>query len=224
MVSIECSSTHHEGVTLVTAGVTVTGEPTHVTVTNCLDGPVCPPRREGRPVPGWTEEGFEGVLAPGRHALGYAVDAPPADPPARLDAARPVSDADPVEGRTTPAAIVGELGDPSPPADAVPDVSDADGASVDAGTDERDTDTASSSGLPPAVTDWLDSVQRRLDRLEQPGAAHAADADTGRVDASAAQPTDGSVPDERTLRQLARRADRLADRRGTAGDTVTGST
>ncbi|MFC7075028.1 DUF7857 domain-containing protein [Haloarcula halophila] len=200
MASIDCSWEHHEGVTLVTATVVVTAEPTHVTVTNCLDGSVCPPRREGRPTPGWTDDGFAGVLDPGRHALGYAVEAPPTDPPARLDSVTPAPNAESVDERTTPAAIVRDLGDPSPPADAVPEATVDDG--TDAGPDTTDEQPATTAGLPQPVTDWLDTVTRRLDSVEQ-----SADAEFPRGD-------DG-VPDERTLRQLARRADRLADRRGT---------
>ncbi|MFC6974967.1 hypothetical protein ACFQL1_10210 [Halomicroarcula sp. GCM10025709] len=219
MASIECSWTHHEGVTLVTAGVTVAEEPTHVTVTNCLDGAVRPPRREGCPVPGWTDDGFAGVVDPGHHALGYAVEAPPADPPARLGAATPAPDAQPVGERTTPGAIVCDLGDPSPPADAVPaaDIPDAPDSGVEpatagAGVEGDDPPLATPGDLPSVVTDWLDAVERRLERREQSEAGRAVETDSSDEDGRPA------LPDERALRQLARRGDRLADRRRTLAD------
>jgi hypothetical protein len=213
MVSIDCSWTHREGVTLVTATVTVAEEPTHVTVTNCLDGPVRPPRREGCPVPGWTDDGFAGVLDPGYHALGYAVDAPPTDPPARLDTATPAPDAEPVDERTTPGAIVCDLGDPSPPADAVPeaDIPEALDSVTDPETAEADDPPPTAGALPPTVTDWLDAVERCLDRREQSEGG-------GTVDTDTAGPGRTALPDERALRQLARRGDRLADRRRTLDD------
>ncbi len=121
MVTFDCSASHHDGVTLVTVHLRDITGPTRVTVRNCLDGPVWPPRSEGLPEAGWTASGFSGVLTPGSHALGYATPARPESPPAELADAVPVPEAETGEARSTsPADVVRELGDPSPPADAVP--------------------------------------------------------------------------------------------------------
>ncbi|WP_324665100.1 DUF7857 domain-containing protein [Haloarcula sediminis] len=121
MVTFDCSASHHDGVTLVTVYLRGLAVPTRVTVRNCLDGPVWPPRTEGVPEAGWTEAGFSGVLAPGSHAFGYATPARPEGPPAELADAVAVPEADPAGERSDrPVDVVRELGDPSPPADAVP--------------------------------------------------------------------------------------------------------
>ncbi|MBX0304169.1 hypothetical protein [Haloarcula salinisoli] len=121
MVTFDCSASHHDGVTLVTVHLRDIAEPTRVTVRNCLDGPVWPPRSEGLPEAGWTASGFSGVLTPGSHALGYATPARPEAPPAELADVTAAPETDTGETRSTsPADVVRELGDPSPPADAVP--------------------------------------------------------------------------------------------------------
>jgi len=121
MVTFDCSASHHDGVTLVTAFLRDLETPTRVTVRNCLDGPVWPPRTEGLPEAGWTATGFSGVLTAGSHALGYATPARPKGTPAELADAVAAPEADPVGMRSDhPADVVRELGDPSPPGDAVP--------------------------------------------------------------------------------------------------------
>lgn len=80
---------------------------------NELEGPVWPPRRRGYPERGWDETGYEGVLDPGeRETLGYAVPAPPVDPPAKIAWTEPASGADP---STTPQATARSFRDPRPP-------------------------------------------------------------------------------------------------------------
>ena len=121
MVTFDCSASHHDGVTLVTVHLRDLDVPTRVTVRNCLDGPVWPPRTEGLPEAGWSATGFSGVLAPGSHALGYATPARAEGSPAELADAVAAPEADPVGERSArPADVVRELGDPSPPGDAVP--------------------------------------------------------------------------------------------------------
>ncbi len=121
MVTFDCSASHHDGVTLVTVFLRDLETSMRVTVRNCLDGPVWPPRTEGLPETGWTATGFSGVLPPGSHALGYATPAQPDGTPAELADAVVAPDATPVgAGLDSPADVVRELGDPSPPADAVP--------------------------------------------------------------------------------------------------------
>lgn len=185
MVSLTCATTTAGAATLVTLSLS-SAEPTHVRVENCLDGPVWPPREQGVPAAGWDDEGFAGVVD-GHRALGYACPADPADPPVRLVEERPPTD----EEEPTARGLIRELGDASPPRDAV-------GPTIDtAPTDPQDSSTETADP-PPAVTVWLDEVERRLARADRlagaTSVAEAADA----VDAV-------GVPDEiRTLR------DRLA--------------
>ncbi|MEE6209752.1 hypothetical protein U3A55_06260 [Salarchaeum sp. III] len=103
-----------------------------VRVTNLLDGPVWPPRTNGVPDDGWSESGYEGVLAPGeRRGVGYATPAPPAPNPVRVD---PLERAPAATPNPDP---VRDLPDPRPPRDAL------------------------GSSVPAAVTDWLDRVESR---------------------------------------------------------------
>lgn len=238
MVTFDCSASHHDGVTLVTAHLRGLEAPTRVTVRNCLDGPVWPPRSEGVPEAGWTGTGFSGVLAPGSHALGYATPAQPEGRPAELADAVAVPEADPVEERSDrPADVVRELGDPSPPADAVPaaeggaadtppdtnTVSDGERAQRPpsecvAGDDPEGDHTAQ---LPPAVGPWLAEMERRADAAEALAAVETLPEATGAVrDAGGLAEVRAlaDADDERRLRLVARRADRLADRR--AGATI----
>ena len=115
MPTLDWHVTEQEAVTLVR--LLVTSEMTErVRVTNCLDGPVWPPRREGVPVEGWDEDGFAGVVAAGeRLVLGYASPAPPCDPPARVTSLG----AEESGAAVTAREVVQSLGDPSPPRDAV---------------------------------------------------------------------------------------------------------
>ncbi|MEF8786228.1 MAG: hypothetical protein V5A45_09880 [Haloarculaceae archaeon] len=185
MVSLTCDTTTAGATTLVTLALS-SAEPTHVRVENCLDGPVWPPRKQGVPAAGWDEEGFSGVVD-GRLALGYACPADPADQPAHIVEERP-----PAEGEEpTARSLVRELGDASPPRDAV-------GPTVDAvGSDPQDSGAGTDSP-PSAVTAWLDEVEQRLvhaDRL---------DGATSVSEAAAAVDAVGGPDEIRTLRdQLA---------------------
>lgn len=143
MVTFDCSASHHDGVTLVTVFLRDLETPMRVTVRNCLDGPVWPPRSEGLPEAGWTATGFSGVLAPGSHALGYATPARPEGTPAELADAVAAPEVAPVGSRSDrPADVVRELGDPSPPADAVP-AADPSTPQTPAATAPRDDDSHS---------------------------------------------------------------------------------
>ncbi|MBX0322445.1 hypothetical protein EGH21_05310 [Halomicroarcula sp. F13] len=226
MVTLDCTTSHHDEVTLVTLRLRDLDAPTRVTVRNCLDGPVWPPRREGLPVTGWTEAGFEGVVGPGDHALGYATPASPADPPAVLDDVTPAPDADgtPSESATD---VVRDLGDPSPPADAVP----AGAATTDAESRDTDADPSESApatprsradGRTPAVVEpWLEAMTARVEVAES-----LADADTLPAATAAVREAGGlaevralaasGAADERRLREVARRAETLANRRAAA--------
>ncbi|WP_277542299.1 DUF7857 domain-containing protein [Haloarcula laminariae] len=221
MVTFDCSASHHDGVALVTVHLRRLDVPTRVTVRNCLDGPVWPPRSEGLPEAGWSETGFSGVLAPGAHALGYATPAQPEGQPAELADAVAVPEADPIGARSGgPADVVRELGDPSPPADAVPAVEPRESPVATA-------EASSAPGaegdhpvrLPSAVEPWLAEMERRVDSAEALAAAETLPEATAAVRGAGglaevrALADDG---DERRLRLVARRARRLADRRARA--------
>lgn len=170
MVTFDCAASRHDGVTLVTVQLRDVAVPTRVTVRNRLDGPVWPPRREGLPEAGWTDDGFAGVVGPGSHALGYATPAAPDDPPAELADAVAAPDAQPVDERTErPADLVRELGDPSPPGDAVPTVDCETGGdavpTADCETDgstavaDADDATATADRASPAADTQATTVQ-----------------------------------------------------------------
>ena len=202
MVTFDCSASGHDGVTLVTVRLRGLDVPTRVTVRNRLDGPVWPPRSEGLPEAGWTETGFVGVLAPGSHALGYATPVRPEGRPAELADAVPAPEADPVGERTgRPADVVRELGDPSPPADAVPTVSVSTATASDR--------TPSENGDSPPVTP---------DSEGRPSAPLAGAAGDDTPGDTAAGHRDGDGEDDHTaalppelgpwLAEMARRTDR----------------
>ncbi|MBX0295870.1 hypothetical protein [Haloarcula nitratireducens] len=225
MVSFDCTTIRHDGVTLVTARLRGIDEPTRVRVRNRLDGPVWPPRRRGTPEAGWTDSGFEAVVGPGSHALGYATPASPADPAAELCDVTPAPDAVPVGDRTETAAdVVRELGDPSPPADAVP---------IDAATDEPSETRSraparspeSSVRLPDEIDSWLVAMAHRVERAEALAAAETLQEATTAVGdagglAGVRTLADAAERDERRLRAVARRAEALADRRAAASVPV----
>ncbi|WP_367176865.1 hypothetical protein [Haloarcula rubripromontorii] len=244
MVTFDCRAERVDGVTLVTATVGDIPEPTRITVRNRLDGPLWPPRTQGVPEAGWSEDGFEGVVRPGTHALGYATPALPADQPAELVRAEPAPDTATADERLdSAAAVLRELGDPSPPADAVPTaepvhVPQTASAGPPDLTPERDiepqpegshqpAESGTASGhrpdqqLPDAVSQWLETVARRVDCAERLAEAESLSAATAAVravdDLSGVRTVAArGDTDEQMLRALARRAERLADRRAAA--------
>ncbi|MFC6826887.1 hypothetical protein [Halopelagius fulvigenes] len=97
-----------------------------VRVRNVLDGPVCPPRREGVAESGWDDEGYEGVVpAEGTVAVGYAcpveTDERDDSAPVAVESLGRAEDGD--EGNGV-AHAVRSLGRARPPADAVPGLGD----------------------------------------------------------------------------------------------------
>ena len=129
MVTLSCTASRENGVTLVTGRVENTGDARRVRLTSRLDGPLWPPRRQGVPADGWDDDGFECVLAAEEvRPLGAASPAPPADPPLTVAETEPVdADDDGVEPRAavptvdaTADGVVRTLGVPRPPRDAVP--------------------------------------------------------------------------------------------------------
>lgn len=84
-------------VTLVEALVTA-ARPHRVRVESRLDGPLWPPRSDGRPADGWDDRGVSTTVEAGTTAFGFATPAPPAEPAVELVAAEPVAPASAPEG------------------------------------------------------------------------------------------------------------------------------
>jgi hypothetical protein len=197
MVSLTCTASRTDGVTLVTGRLS-SDHPCRVRVENCLDGPVWPPRDGGVPAEGWDEAGFETTLAAAEtRPVGYATPAAPADEPMRIvettavdpdPAGEFASQGDLPSVAAEPDAVVRELGDPCPPRDAVPlpDVPDetdcaaetptehaggsTDGAETRAGTaaDEPTAHGCSETHQPATtLTDLFTGVEDRLDVAER---------------------------------------------------------
>ncbi|MFC6787018.1 hypothetical protein ACFQFH_14370 [Halobaculum halobium] len=146
-VSLDSTVTTADGVALVAVRVR-NSEPVarRVTVANLLSGPVLPPRRHGTPEPGWSVDGYAGVVdAHGELALGYACrvdggaenDSDEADDETdgaahrdahTLDTEAPVELADvsdPSSAQTDSLAdALADLADHRPPPDAVTPVTD----------------------------------------------------------------------------------------------------
>lgn len=223
MATLDWHITTHEGVTLVR--LLVTSEATErVRVTNCLDGPVWPPRCEGVPEEGWDEDGFEGsVGAEERLVLGYACPAEPCDPPARVTSV----ESDEAGMDVTAREVVRSLGDPSPPRDAVA------GSRVDAFEDEfdrqsgeRDPNVGSvdrhrdgdpTEGEWATVEAWLDDVADRAEDAERlagvssvPEATAALTAVGGSDDVATL--VECLETDRQRVRRVARRCETLAAR------------
>lgn len=115
MATLDWHVTADNGVALVT--VLVESETTErIRVTNRLDGPVWPPRRQGVPAAGWDEDGYEGVIERDeRLVLGYACPAKLSEPPATLTT---LGSGD-VETTVSAREVIQSLGDPRPPRDAI---------------------------------------------------------------------------------------------------------
>lgn len=191
MAALDWHVRRHDGVALVELVVTSdTAE--RVRVESALE-PVWPPRRQGRPVAGWSDNTFEGTVSPtDRLVLGFASPAPPAEQPARIVETDPGS---PAESEVTARAVVRALGEQAPPRDAVPareaatdhEVDDTvspqqrrgapDGSSPSAATgDAPSVDTGSAAGT-QSLEAWFDAVESRADtanRLDSVTAAEEA--------------------------------------------------
>lgn len=231
MVSLACTASREESVTLVTGSLSNPDRPRRIRLENCLDGPVWPPRRRGVPAAGWTDDGVEWTLDAGEtRALGYATPAPPADPPMVVAEAEPVepdasADFEPrvavpdVEDSVD--GVLRTLGSPLPPRDAVPtptptDTNAADGATT---ADELSGSPGKECRAPvgvDAADAWLDAVADRLDVAERL---------TGTARLSAAGPAVAAVGGLAGVRELdeqvaadATEVRRIADRARTLAD------
>jgi hypothetical protein len=186
MVSLSCTATREDGVTLVTGHVRNPGRPRRVRLANDLDGPVWPPRTSGVPVAGWEDDTFECIVDAGEvRPVGYATPAPPADEPMTVVASEPADadsipetaassrDTSPVpEVENSPAGVVRALGSPRPPRDAVP-TPDIQGGSEPAEPAEPSNESAEpsiTSEQPTAATGTAGQGDARVcDDLVEPG-------------------------------------------------------
>ncbi|RXK50598.1 DUF7857 domain-containing protein [Halorientalis pallida] len=162
MVTLSCTASRENGVTLVTGRVENSGDARRVRLTSRLDGPLYPPRRQGVPAEGWDEDGLECVLAAEEvRPLGFASPAPPTDPPLAVAETEPV---DPDDGGVEPRVavptvestadgVVRALGAPRPPRDAVP--TPASGTSPESRDAEPNPRESGDTGLSP-VAEELD--------------------------------------------------------------------
>lgn len=197
--------------------------PRRVRIESRLDGPVLPPRRDGVPETGWDEAGVTLRLAPEeRRALGFAVRAPPTEPPVEVAEVTAVEPGDEPERSETPTAVaLRRLGDHRPPREAV--TGGADAADAATGTDGAgsDPDGPASSGGGPG--EWSDAVEARLDAVEGriDRAERLTDADLETATAAVAEAdgvgelsalVDRVAADAERLRELSDRASALAAR------------
>lgn len=173
----DARTTRAGGVTFVAVTVANDGStPRRVRIESELDGPVWPPRTNGVPEEGWSEAGFEAVLAPGeRRGVGYATPAPPDEPAVSVTATDVPEDGD--EDARDP---VRDLGDPRPPRDALGDRSRGTGDAV-----------------PDAVAKWLDDVSTRVESGDSTAGDRSALARAARLDERAGDPSTGQFEGRR---------------------------
>lgn len=221
MVSLTCSARAHDGVTLVTARLDGGGATQRVRLTNRLDGPVWPPRRQGIPEAGWDEECFETVVpADGTVAVGYASPAPPAETPLVVVDREVVAGDEPDEP-VTAADALRSLGDPTPPRDAVPIPIDESARSGEpsrrsAPSDANDV-SRPDTAAPDAVEAWFATVEERLALAERLAEAESLPEVTDALRqvgdlADAESLVEDVSADADALETVARRAGGLADR------------
>jgi DNA-binding transcriptional MerR regulator len=158
MASLDWQLTHRNDITLVELYVTSDTDE-QVRIESNLE-PVWPPRRQGVPVAGWDDTGFEGTVEADRPlVVGYASPTEPEEPPATL--------VDPYEdgGEPTAREVVRTLGDASPPRDVVPT---PDGE-ID-GYPDDETRQCGERGLEDhnhADREWFADVEDRIERAER---------------------------------------------------------
>jgi hypothetical protein len=138
MVELDVQTERRDCVTFVAATVHNDGRTgREVTLRTGFD-PVWPPRRQGVPEAGWHEDGVTlTVPAGGTRGVGFATPAAPDEPVLTVVETVAVDGSDEECREPTPEHVVRALGDPTPPADAVPV------AEVDEGADEAATEEVS---------------------------------------------------------------------------------
>lgn len=91
MPTLTTGTVRSDGVTFVELLVEA-DRPHLVRIESRLDGPVWPPREDGRPVDGWDERGVATTVGAGSTPFGFATPARPDGEVAALVAVEPVSD------------------------------------------------------------------------------------------------------------------------------------
>lgn len=122
MVELDVQTERRDCVTFVAATVRNDGRTgRRVTLRTGLD-PVWPPRRQGVPAAGWDEDRIILTVAAGRErGVGFATPAAPNEPVLTVvETAAVDGNAGETATEPTPEHVVRALGDPTPPADAVP--------------------------------------------------------------------------------------------------------
>lgn len=214
--------------------------PRRVRVESRFDAPVLPPRRGGVPADGWDATGVTLRVDPGeRIGFGFAVPAPPVDPPVEIAGVEPVNSeatargtagltGDGGDAEPTPADALRELDEYRPPRAAIDGDREADGRPEDTapvgdarGSDGERDDARSDAGgsgrsAPGSVDDRFAAVEARVERAERLTDADVATAteivaDAGGVDALA-DLADRLDADEELLRAVSERAASLAER------------
>jgi hypothetical protein len=151
--------------------------PRRVRVESRFDAPVLPPRRAGSPADGWDATGVTLRVEPGeRRGFGFAVPAPPVDPPVAIAAVDPVdSDASAPDaaasvsgggdGDPTGVDALRELAEHRPPRTAIDGVfgSDGDGGDVTSVEDAPASDVESGD----AESDDTESGDAESDDVER---------------------------------------------------------
>lgn len=89
MPTLDVETVRSNGVTFVELLVAAE-RPHRVRVESCLDGPVWPPRSDGRPVDGWDDAGVTATVDEGATAFGFATPAEPVQPAAEMIRSEPI--------------------------------------------------------------------------------------------------------------------------------------
>ncbi|MFD1646698.1 DUF7857 domain-containing protein [Haloarchaeobius litoreus] len=121
MVELDVETERRDCVTFVAATVHNDGHTARrITLrTDCR--PVWPPRRQGVPAAGWDEEGVTLTVPAGRtRGIGFATPAAPDGTALTVAESVAVDGDSETQVDPTPEHVVRALGDPTPPADAVP--------------------------------------------------------------------------------------------------------
>lgn len=100
MPTLTARTVRSDGVTFVEVLLEAT-RPHRVRVESRLDGPVWPPRTDGRPADGWDDRGVSTTVDDGVTALGFATPAPPSDPAVEIVRAEPLPGSTLPEGMVT---------------------------------------------------------------------------------------------------------------------------
>lgn len=103
MPTLTTETVRVDGVTFVELLVDA-DRPHEVRIESHLDGPVWPPRTEGRPVDGWDETGLTATVRAGRTGFGFSTPAPPDGTAAELVAAELVAE-DPCADASVPDGV-----------------------------------------------------------------------------------------------------------------------